>query len=199
MDWLQDLNIIQYVAIGVGILVLVYFISIFNHLVTLKNNVKKAWSNIDVLLKQRHEELPKLVVTCKQYMQYEKDLLEAITQLRGQINEYRQQGDVESLGAKESELRQALGRLFALAENYPDLKANQSFIQLQNRISSLENAIADRRELYNESATVNNTRIEQFPDLIVAITLRFKAFTLLEFTEEEIAPVDLNHLFNDEP
>lgn len=197
MNWLHDLSIVQYLAIGVGLLVLVYFIIIFNHLVTLKNNVKKAWSNIDVLLKQRHDELPKLVTTCKQYMEYEKDLLEAITKLRGQVNELRKEGDINSLGKKESELRQALGRLFALAENYPDLKANQSFIQLQNRISSLENAIADRRELYNESATLNNTRIEQFPDLIVAKSLRFKAFTLLEFTQEEIAPVDMNELFKD--
>lgn len=93
-------------------------------------------------------------------------------------------------------LRGALGNLFALAESYPDLKANQTFQQLQTRISALENAIADRREFYNESVNVNNVRIEQFPDVIVARLFNFKSAQLLEFSEEEKKDVDVKGLFN---
>ncbi len=196
MDFLNHLDISHYVIGGAILLILMYFIVIFNNLVRLKNNVIKAWSNIDVLLKQRHDELPKLVATCRKYMEYEKGTLEKITELRNIVNDMRQKGDIEGLGAAETELRGNLGKLFALAENYPDLKANDVFVHLSARISSLENAIADRRELYNESATINNTRIEQFPDLIVASALRFKQKTLLKFAEEEIAPVDMDKLFN---
>jgi LemA protein len=195
MDFFNDLEVVHYIAGGAILLVLMYFVVIFNNLIRLKNNVAKAWSNIDVLLKQRHEELPKLVATCKKYMEYEKGVLEKVTELRNSVNQLRQAGDVEGLGAAETEMRGALGRLFALAENYPDLKANDVFIHLTARISSLENAIADRRELYNESANINNIRIEQFPDLIVALILRFKHKALLEFSEEETGPVDVKGLF----
>lgn len=195
MDFLLDMSIGQYVLIGLVILLLIYFIIIFNNLVRIKNNVFKAWSNIDVLLKQRHEELPKLVSTCKQYMTYEKDVLQKITELRNSINQMRKNEDIEGLGGAETELRNALGRLFALAENYPDLKANQVFMHLATRISGIENAIADRRELYNENATINNIRIQQFPDMIVAFTLRFKKQPLLEFSEAETGPINIDELF----
>ena len=197
MDWLKDLNFIQYILLGAGIVVLMYVIVLYNNLVTLKNNVSKAWANIDVLLKQRHEELPKLIATCKKYMEYEKGVLEKITELRNAVNQFRAEGNIEGLGKAETELRGVLGRLFALAENYPDLKTNQTFLHLQGRISSLENAIADRRELYNESATINNIRIEQFPDMLVALLFRSKHRVLLEFTEEETGPVDVNALFKE--
>ena len=100
-----------------------------------------------------------------------------------------------ALGQAEGGLRAALGSLFALAESYPDLKANQTFQQLQTRISALENAIADRREFYNESVNINNVRIEQFPDVIVARLLGFKEAQLLEFSEEEKKDVDVKQLF----
>jgi len=190
------MEIIHYIGIGVAVVLLLYFIIIFNNLVALRNNVKKAWSNIDVLLKQRHDELPKLVETCKQYMGFEKTVLEKVTELRNLVNQARQQGDVDNLGKSEGMLRGALGNLFALAENYPELKANQSFLQLQERISGLENAIADRRELYNEHANLNNIRIEQFPDLIIAKLFGFTHKDLLEFAEAELNDVDVKNLFS---
>jgi LemA protein len=181
-----------------AVLVVVVFFGIFiyNNLVTLKHSVSKSWSNIDVLLKQRHDELPKLVEVCKRYMQYEQETLEKITQARSAVMEARSDGDIQQLGQAESQLRMGLGHLFALAENYPELKANSSFQQLQRRITQLENGIADRREVYNEAVNLNNVRIEQFPDVIVARLFNFKDFSLLEFAQEEISDVDMQALFN---
>jgi LemA protein len=177
--------------------VLVFFtVFIYNNLVTLKHSVSKSWSNIDVLLKQRHDELPKLVEVCKQYMQYEQETLEKIIRARSAVMEARSGGDIKQLGQAESQLRLGLGQLFALAENYPELKANNSFQQLQGRITQLENGIADRREVYNEAVNLNNVRIEQFPDVIVARIFNFKDFSLLEFTQEEKSDVNMQALFN---
>jgi LemA protein len=99
------------------------------------------------------------------------------------------------VGRAETGLRQGLGQLFALAESYPDLKANEQFVQLQTRISSLEDGIADRREFYNESVNINNVRIEQFPGVLVARMFNFKAFELLKFNSEELADVDIGARF----
>lgn len=190
----MDLPLLILLAV---IVVLIFFsIFIYNNLVTLKHSVSKSWSNIDVLLKQRHDELPKLVEVCKQYMQYEQETLEKITQARSAVMDARSGGDIKQLGQAESQLRMGLGHLFALAENYPELKANNSFQQLQRRITQLENGIADRREVYNEAVNLNNVRIEQFPDVIVARILNFKDFSLLEFTEEEKSDVNMQSLFN---
>ena len=172
-----------------------YIISIYNHLVRLKHNVSKAWSNIDVLLKQRHDEIPKLVETCKQYMKFEQDTLEKVMQARSRVSEARQNQDVPGLGAAEGALRMGLGQLFALAEDYPELRANENFQHLQGRISSLENTIADRREFYNESVNINNIGIETFPDLIVARLFGFGERDLLEFEANETADVNVKELF----
>lgn len=176
-------------------LILIYGILIYNNLVSLKHNVSKAWANIDVLLKQRHDELPKLVEVCKQYMGYEQETLERVMQARAAVHQAQQSGDMKQLGEAEGALRLGLGNLFAVAEAYPDLKANQSFQHLSARISALENDIADRREFYNESVNLNNVRIEQFPDLIIARWFRFGPAELLEFSEQEIADVDVKGLF----
>jgi LemA protein len=184
------------ITLGILILIAVYGVTIYNSLVQIKHNVTKAWANIDVLLKQRHDELPKLVETCKQYMKFEQDTLTKVIEARSKVFTARETQNVPALGQAEGGLRAALGSLFALAESYPDLKANQTFQQLQTRISSLENAIADRREFYNESVNVNNVRIEQFPDAIVARLLNFKEAQLLEFTEEEKKDVDVKQLFS---
>ncbi len=173
-----------------------YGVNLYNNLVSLKHNVSKSWSNIDVLLKQRHDELPKLVETCKQYMGYEQETLEKVMQARSAVAAAREQKDVASLGPAESQLRLGLGGLFALAEAYPDLKANDNFQHLQIRISGLEDTIADRREFYNESVNANNVRIEQFPDVILARMFAFKEHPLLEFSEEEKKDVDMKALFN---
>jgi LemA protein len=184
------------ITLGVIVVVLVYGVTIYNSLVQIKHNVTKAWANIDVLLKQRHDELPKLVETCKQYMKFEQDTLTKVIEARSKVFSAREAQNIPALGGAETMLRGALGSLFALAESYPDLKANQTFQQLQTRISTLENAIADRREFYNESVNVNNVRIEQFPDVIVARLLNFREAQLLEFSEEEKKDVDVKQLFN---
>lgn len=185
-------NIILWAAI---VLLAMYVISMYNHLVRLKHNVSKAWSNIDVLLKQRHDEIPKLVETCKQYMKFEQETLEKVMQARSGVAEARQKQDIPSLGIAEGALRMGLGQLFALAEDYPELRANENFQHLQNRISTLENTIADRREFYNESVNINNIGIEQFPDLIVARLFGFDERNLLEFEATEIADVSVKQLF----
>ncbi|GAB4293245.1 MAG: LemA family protein [Methylophaga sp.] len=180
---------------GLVAVLLAYIVIIYNNLVSLKHNVSKAWANIDVLLKQRHDELPKLVETCRQYMQYEQETLKKVMTARSSVASAQQQGDMGKLGQAEGALRLGLGNLFALAEAYPDLKADETFQHLQARITGLENAIADRREFYNESVNINNVRIEQFPDVIIARLFNFKPFTLLEFTTEETADVNLRGLF----
>jgi LemA protein len=180
------------IVVGIGL----YIVATYNVLVRLKHNVSKAWSNIDVLLKQRHDELPKLVETCKQYMQYEQDVLERVVKARTSVAEARMAGDVGALGAAETEMRIGLGKLFAVAENYPDLKSNETFQHLQSRISGLETEIADKREFYNESVNTNNIRVEQFPDNIVARLFGFGLRELLEFSEAEKADVNVKGLFN---
>lgn len=174
----------------------IYVIMTYNSLVAIKNNVSKAWSNIDVILKQRHDELPKLVDACKHYMQHEQQTLEKIMQARAGVDAARQNQDTAGLSASESMLRGGLGGLYAVVENYPDLKADQNFKDLRNRITGLENAIADRREFYNDSVNVSNTRIAQFPDLIVARLFGFLPLKLLEFAPAELEDVDLNARFN---
>ena len=184
------------IFIVIAVVVTGYAIVIYNGLVGLKHAVSQAWSNIDVLLKQRHDELPKLVETCKAYMKHESETLEKVMQARAAVASAREAQDVGGLGQAEGLLRMGLGNLFAVAEAYPDLKANESFQHLQSRISGLENAIADRREFYNASVNANNVRIEQFPDLIVARLLAFKAAQLLEFDRRELSDVNLGTLFN---
>lgn len=178
-----------------AIALVIYGVLIYNNLVALKHHVSKSFSNIDVLLKQRHDELPKLVETCRQYMGYERDTLQQIINARNRVAAASDQGDMRELGVAETQLRAGLGQLFALAESYPQLTADATFRHLQTRISGLESAIADRREIYNESVNNNNVRIEQFPDLIIARWFNFKAFVLLEFTEEEKADVNIRALF----
>ncbi len=165
-----------------------YCLSIYNGLVALRNNIARSWANIDVLLKQRHDELPKLVKTCEGYMRHEREVFDKLSEARGAL-----------LGAKtlaeragaESQLSRALGQFFAVAESYPDLKADRSFIQLQNRITDLENQIADRREYYNDTVTTFNTRIQQIPDRVVADWLACKPAELFRVDEEDREDVEI--------
>jgi len=186
-------SLVVLAAIAVALL---YGIVIYNNLVRLKHNIAKAWANIDVLLKQRHDELPKLVEVCRQYKQFEESTLTRVIEARARVSDARAQHDVPALGSAEGMLRAGLGRLFAVAEAYPELKSNEHFMQLQTRITSLENGIADRREWYNESVNVHNVRIEQFPDLLVARVFGYTEQPLLEFSSIEKADVDLRALFS---
>lgn len=190
------MSVSSIVLLAVLAVALLYSVVIYNNLVRLKHNIAKAWANIDVLLKQRHDELPKLVEVCRQYKQFEESTLTRVIEARARVSDARAQHDVPALGAAEGMLRMGLGQLFAVAEAYPELKANEHFMQLQTRITALENSIADRREWYNESVNVHNVRIEQFPDLIVARMFQFTEKPLLEFSTAEKADVDLKALFS---
>jgi LemA protein len=179
----------------VVVVAVVYLVSTYNSLVNVKNGVSKAWANIDVLLKQRHDELPKLVDTCRQYMQHEQVTLEKVIAARARVSDAREYQNVAALGAAEGALRSGLGQLFALAENYPDLKANEQFLHLQTRISGLESAIADRREFYNDSVNINNVAVEQFPGVLVARWFNFKTAVMLQFAADELKDVDIAQRF----
>lgn len=166
----------------------VYAIIIYNELVRLRNDNDRAWANIDVLLKQRHDEIPNLVETVKGYMQHEQQTLLAVTQARtasmsaatvGQ----KAQADLLVAGA--------LCGLFAVAESYPDLKANQNFLKLQNRISELEERIADRREFFNDDVNTYNTRIKQVPDMFLANMMNLKARDMFKVSEEEQQAIEV--------
>jgi len=183
------------IFLAVIAVIFAYFIMTYNGLVLVKNNVAKAWANIDVLLKQRHDELPKLIDTCKEYMQYEQETLDKVIKARSGVADARESQNMAALGKAEGALRAGLGSLFALAESYPELKASENFLHLQSRITGLENAIADRREFYNDSANINNVRIEQFPDLIIARLFNFGSAELLRFDAAELEDVDIAQRF----
>ncbi len=182
------------IFLGVIAVLLIYAISLYNHLVNVKHAVSKAWANIDVLLKQRHDELPKLVEVCKQYKQFEQATLQKVIEARSQVHDARERQDIGALGQAEGALRAGLGNIFAVAEAYPELKANENFMQLQNRITSLENGIADRRELYNDAVNINNVQIEVFPASIIAGMFDFGEKPLLEFSATEKADVDMKSI-----
>jgi LemA protein len=178
------------------VVVALYLVITYNSLVSIKNNVEKAWANIDVLLKQRNDELPKLIDTCKAYMAHESQTLENVIRARMGVDAARQTQDLAGLSKAEAGLQSSLGGLFAVAENYPDLKADQTFLNLQARITGLQNQIADRREFYNDSVAINNVRIKQFPDLIVAGLFNFNRAEMLKFSAEELKDVDVAARFN---
>ena len=168
--------------------VVAYVASIYNSLVQVKNNVDQAWSNIDVLLKQRSDELGKLIDAVKGYLAYERDLLTRLTTLRAQV---ARGGPDESRIAAEREIGAGMGRVFALAESYPDLKSSGNFLELQRRISGLEEQIAHRREFYNDAVNINNVRMEQVPDRLLAGAAGLKSRPLFEATAEERADVNV--------
>jgi LemA protein len=177
-------QIVLAVLAAMLLVIVVHAIMVYNGLVTVKNNVARAWANIDVLLKQRHDELPRLVEVCKAYRDFESDTLVRVTEARTRVAAAREAQDMAALGPAEAALRVGVHRIFMLAEAYPELKANQNFLALQRRITDLENAIADRREFYNDSVNINNTRVEQFPELIVARTFGFGERQLLDFGQK---------------
>jgi len=186
------LGILLYGIIGIIVLVVVViFVIIYNTLVSLKRNADKAWANIDVLLQKRHDALTKLIDTVSSYMKYEKGLMTQITQLRSQWMNI-QQNDVQSKINTSNQISSALKSIFAVAENYPDLKANDSFMQLQQGIMELESQIADAREFYNDSVTQFNIRMNQIPYNMFAGMLSYKALPLFNVPPEEKADVKIN-------
>ncbi|HET7057599.1 MAG TPA: LemA family protein [Nitrospiraceae bacterium] len=186
----------MYSMMTIGILLLfgvigliAYLVNTYNTFVRLSNNIDKGWSNIDVILKQRYDELPKLVEVCNSYMTHERETLEAVTKARAA---YGASMTVDAKARAENQLTNALGSLFAVAEQYPDLKANEEFLHVQQRISVLESTIADRREFYNDSVNLYNIRIEQIPSNWVAQQSGYQARPLLEVPQADRQDVTLN-------
>jgi LemA protein len=147
----------------------------------LKHNVGKAWANVDVLLRQRHDELAKLIALCAEYMRHERALLERVARARNELGAARSRGDARELGALDGELRAALTGLIGLVEAYPQLKASEQFAHLQKRIAEIENAIADRREFFNATVTTNNVEVQTFPYSLLAVVCGMRAFDLFAF------------------
>jgi LemA protein len=167
---------------------LIYIVILYNELVRLKNDNDRAWANIDVLLKQRHDEIPNLVESVKGYMQQEQQTLLAVTQARAASM------NAASIGQKAAAdlmLTGALRGLFAVAENYPQLRANENFLKLQNRISELEERIADRREFFNDDVNTYNTRIGQIPEVFVASFMSLKPRAMFKVSDEDRRQVEV--------
>jgi LemA protein len=164
------------------IAIILYFVAVYNKLVAFKNNIDRSFSDIDVLLKQRHDELPKLIETCKGYMQYEQKTLQAVTEARTAF--MRANTPAEKAQA-DNMVSGALKSLFAVAEKYPDLKANSNFMQLQGRITDLETKIATHRGAYNEDVNTFNIRIAQIPASLVAGFMGLRPHALFQVAETD--------------
>jgi len=177
------------IVIGIIVLMLAFIVGLYNSLVRLRNQVKNAWSQIDVQLKRRHDLIPNLIETVRGYMKHERETLEAVTKARQQAVNISG-GSVEDQARAESILSQTLKTLFAVAENYPDLKANQNFLALQEELTSTENKIAFSRQFYNDSVLRLNNKIQMFPSNIIANMFAFKQaeFFEIETPAEREAP-----------
>ncbi len=177
------MGLIILVILGLTVFSIIsYFVGIYNNLVTLKNDIDRSFSNIDVLLKQRHDELPKLIETCKGYMQYEQKTLQAITEARAAYTRATTPGEKAQA---DNMITGALRTLFAVAENYPDLKANTNFMQLQGRITQLEEKIAGQRGAFNQDVNDFNIRIAQIPANFVAGFMHLQPHPLFQVAEAD--------------
>jgi len=185
---------VVFVLLLVVVGVVAYAVTIYNGLVQVKHNVDQAWANIDVLLKQRADELGKLIDSVKAYLGYERDLLTRLTTLRTQV---ARGGPDESRLAAEREIGTTMARVFAVAENYPELKSSTNFLELQRRITGLEEQIAHRREFYNDAVNINNVRLEQFPGNLLAASAGLQRRPLFEATAEERADVNVGARLSD--
>ena len=178
-----------WIVLGIAALAVLTFIGMYNSLVGLKNRVKNAWAQIDVQLKRRHDLVPNLVETCKGYMKHEKEVLENVTKARQQAVDV---SGVADQARAENFLSQTLKSLFAVAESYPDLNANENMLALQEELSSTENKIAFARQHYNDQAMRFNTKIQVVPSNIIASTFNFKEepfFEIEDKTERETPQV----------
>jgi LemA protein len=166
----------------------IYAVIVYNGLVRQQNEIGRAWANIDVLLKQRHDEIPNVVACVKGYMDHERQTLEAVTQARtASINA----SSISQKAQADMLLTGALRSLFVVAEQYPQLKADQNFLALQKRISELEERIADRREFFNDDVTTYNTHIAQLPDVLMARVTKLSPREMFRVNEQERQQVDV--------
>ena len=170
-----------YIIIGVVVVLLIIFLTIYNGLVRRRNQVKNSWAQIDVQLKRRYDLIPNLVETAKGYMKHERETMEAVTKARNLAQQLSSAGAGERAKA-EGELSSVLSRLLAVVENYPDLKANQNFLALQEELASTENKISFSRQFYNDSVLRYNNQTQMFPSNVVASMTGFKASEFFEVT-----------------
>jgi len=170
-----------WILIGVIVLVIIWMIAIYNSLIKLRNRTDEAWSDIDVQLKRRYNLIPNLVESVKGYAKHERELFEKVTKARTAAMGAQAPGEKAQA---ENMLTGALKSLFAVAENYPDLKANQNFLELQRELSDTENKIQAARRFYNGNVRDFNIKIETFPNNLVAGTLNFKKRDFFELEEE---------------
>jgi LemA protein len=186
--------VLLYVLLFLVLIIFAYIILVFNGIISLKNGINKAYSNIDVLLKQRNDELPNLISVVKGYAKHEKSLIDSVTKARTQmLSLSNSESNVSKTSKLSNSLSSGLRSIFALAENYPQLKANDSFLALQKRLSELENQIADRREYYNDYVMNYNNRIQSFPDLVFAKIFGFKqSYELFKADDYEKKNVNVN-------
>lgn len=179
------------VLLAIGLLIVFWAVGAYNRLVSLRNQIKNAFAQIDVQLKRRYDLIPNLVETAKAYMKHERETLEAVIAARNQAVSANAKASVDpgnaaamqQMANAEGMLSSTLGRLFALSEAYPDLKANQNMMQLTEELTSTENRIAFSRQAYNDGVMQYNTSIEQFPVSIIANIFTFKQAELLQATE----------------
>ncbi len=169
----------MWIIIAIIVVLVIFVISLYNNLVSLRQKVKNSWSQIDVQLQRRFDLIPNLVETVKGYMQHESDILTKVTELR---TSWAQAGSVKEKSNLDNELSGALKTIMAVSENYPDLKANQNFSQMQEELQNTENKISFSRQFYNDSVTRYNTKLEVFPSNIIA--------SMFHFTAEELFQVD---------
>ena len=173
---------IGWIILAIVVVIAIVLIAIYNKLVTLRQRVQNAWSQIDVQLQRRFDLIPNLVETVKGYMTHEKDTLTKVTELRASWADAK---TVEDKAKLEGELSNTLKTIMAVAENYPNLKADQSFNNLQTELSDTENKISYSRQFYNDTVTIYNTKLETFPSNLVASMFGFKASTLFNVDSEE--------------
>ncbi len=166
-----------------------WFFTVYNGLIQVKENIKKSWANIDVLLMQRSDEIPKLIKILKSFVKHEKKMFDNIMDAR---TSYLGANSVSEKADADNQISEALKSVFALSEAYPDLGSNDNFLKLQERISGIENAIADRRELYNESVNNYNIRIQSLPDMFIANTLGLAQEEMFKVQENKKKDIDIN-------
>ncbi|OPZ29954.1 MAG: LemA family protein [Lentisphaerae bacterium ADurb.BinA184] len=172
-----------WIILGVLVLAAIIVGGAYNGLVRLRNAVKNAWAQIDVQLKRRYDLIPNLVETAKGYMKHERETLESITKARNQAAQARQSGDVAQTAAAEGELNRAMASFYVVVEAYPDLKANQNFLALQEELTSTENKVSFARQSYNDSVMQYNNKTEMFPSNLIAGLFGFKKSAFFEVTE----------------
>jgi LemA protein len=189
------------VIAGIVLVLVIATVAIYNSLVTLKNRYKNAYSQIDVQLKRRYDLIPNLVETAKGYLKHEREVLEAVIKARNQASAANQKaaadpgepGAMRALIGAETALTGAMGRLFALSESYPDLKANQTMSQLMEELTSTENKVSFARQAYNDAVMTYNTAREKFPNMLIANSFNFREAMLFELSKaEEREPVKVS-------